>query len=269
MKLTRLAVYRPVIALTATLALLMFGVLSYFSLGLENNPELKLPIVTVTAVYPGASAETVEEQVTRKIEDAVAGLPRIKSIQSTSGTSVAQITIEFEEGVDVDIAASDVQQKVSGVRREMPTEVEEPTYAKLDFNDTPVLNLAVTATTSGDADQTRLYRVANDVVRLRLENVPGVGRVEVFGGTVPEVKIEVQPDKLRAYGLTLDEVASAVRSQYVTTSGGQVKSGSGDSTRGASLRFDARGDVDMIAAIPITNGAGANVELRNVATVYL
>ena len=267
MKLTRMAVYRPVVALTVTLAILMFGVMSYFSLGLENNPELKLPIVTVTAVYPGASAETVEEQVTRKIEDAVAGLPRVKTIQSTSGTSVAQITIEFEEGVDVDVAASDVQQKVSGVRREMPTEVEEPTYAKLDFNDTPVLNLAVT--TDGDADQTRLYRVANDVVRPRLENVPGVGRVEVFGGTAPEVKIEAQPDKLRAYGITLDEVATAVRSQYVTASGGQVKSGSGDSARGASLRFDARGDVEMIAGIPIVNAAGANVELRNVANVYL
>lgn len=267
MQLTRMAVYRPVVALTVTLAILMFGVMSYLSLGLENNPELKVPIVTVNAIYPGASAETVEEQVTRKIEDAISVLPRIKSLESISQTSVAQIVVEFEEGVDVDIVASDVQQKVSGVRREMPTEVEEPTYSKLDFNDTPVLNLAVT--TDGDADQTRLYRVAYDVVRPRLENVPGVGRVEVSGGTVPEVKIEVLPDKLRAYGVTLDEVANSVRSQYVSASGGQLRTGSGDSTRGAALRFDARGDIDMIAGIPIANPSGATVELRNVANVYL
>ncbi|MCC6179587.1 MAG: efflux RND transporter permease subunit [Chloroflexi bacterium] len=267
MKLTRLAVYRPVVALTVTLALVLFGIASYFSLGLENNPELKLPIVTITAVYPGASAETVEEQVTRKIEDAVAGLPRIKTMTSTSQTSVSQIVVEFEEGVDVDIAASDVQQKVSGVRRDMPAEVDEPSYAKLDFNDVPIVNLAVTSV--GDADPASLYRVANDVIRPRLENVSGVGRVEVVGGTVPEVLVEVQPDRLRAYGLTLDDVTNAVRSQYVTASGGQIKSGSGDTTRGASLRLDARGDVSRLGTIPVGGPGTVGVELRHVANVYL
>ena len=181
MALTRLAVYRPVIALTVTLALLMFGVLSYFSLGLEDNPQLTLPIVTVTAVYPGASAETIEIQVTRRIEDAVAGMGGVKTITSSSQTSVSQVIVEFVEGTDVDVAASDIQQKVSGIRRDLPAEVEEPSYVKLDLNDTPVVNLAVTGI--GAADPTVLYRVADDVVRPRLEGVNGVGRVEVVGGS--------------------------------------------------------------------------------------
>ena len=119
MTLTRLAVYRPVIALTATLALLMFGVLSYFSLGLEQNPQLKLPIVTMQVTYPGASAQTVEEQVTRRVEDAIAGLGNIKTLSSVSRTGLAVVTVEFQEGVDVDVAASDVQQRVSGARRDL------------------------------------------------------------------------------------------------------------------------------------------------------
>src|SRR6185436_11503149 len=229
MKLTRMAVYRPVVALTVTLALTLFGIMSYFSLGLENSPELNLPFVTVTAVYPGASAQTVEEQVTRPIEDAISSLGGIKSMQSSSQVSLSQIIIEFDEGVNVDVAASDVQQKVSGARRELPSEVEEPSYSKLDFNDQPIVNLAVTSV--GEPDPVRLYQVANDIVRPRLEGINGVGRVTVVGGREPEVQVEVQPDRLRAYGLTITDVTTAVQSQYLATSGGQMKSGSGASTR--------------------------------------
>ena len=268
MKLTRLAVQRPVVALAVTLAVLMFGIASYFTLGLEDNPELKLPIVTVTAVYPGASAQTIEEQVTRRIEDAVAGLGNIKTITSSSQTSVSTITVEFNEGIDVDVAVGDVQQKVSGIRRELPTEVEEPSYAKLDFNDRPILNLAVSSI--GEPDPTRLYRIADEIVRPRLENVKGVGRVVVIGGTVPEVQVEVSPERLRAYGLTLDDVSTAVRTQFLSASGGQIKSGSGESTRGTSLRIDSReGDVAHLAAIPVTSRDGFSTELRNVANVSL
>src|SRR5688572_30591976 len=267
MKLTRMSVYRPVVALTVTLALTLFGIMSYVSLGLENNPELNLPFVTVTAVYPGASAQTVEEQVTRPLEDSISSLGGIKTMQSSSQVSLSQITIEFEEGVNVDVAASDVQQKVSGARRELPSEVEEPSYSKLDFNDQPIVNLAVTGV--GEPDPVRLYRVANDVVRPRLEGIAGVGRVTVVGGREPEVQVEVQPDRLRAYGLTIADVTTAVQSQYLATSGGQMKSGSGAFTQSTSLRLDTRGgDLSSLQAIPISMPGGQVIELRNVANVF-
>jgi multidrug efflux pump subunit AcrB len=97
MGLTRLSVYRPVVALTVTVALVLFGVASYFSLGLEQNPQLKLPIVTVQVAYPGASAQTVEEQVTRPVEDAIAGLGNIKTLSSVSRTGLAVVTVEFKK----------------------------------------------------------------------------------------------------------------------------------------------------------------------------
>jgi hydrophobic/amphiphilic exporter-1 (mainly G- bacteria), HAE1 family len=268
MKLTSLAVYRPVVALTVTLALTLFGVMSYFSLGLENNPELDLPFVTVTAVYPGASAQTVEEQVTRPLEDAISSLGGIKTMTSNSQVSVSQITIEFEEGVNVDIAASDVQQKVSSARRELPSEVEEPSYSKLDFNDVPIVNLAVTSV--GEPDPVRLYQVANDVIRPRLEGIPGVGRVTIVGGREPEVQVEIQPDRLRAYGLTISDVTTAVQQQYLATSGGQMKSGQGANTQSTSLRLDTRGaDLSTLQGIPLTTPGGQVIQLREVANVFM
>src|SRR5688500_1599872 len=268
MKLTKLAVYRPVVALVVTLSLLIFGVVSYFSLGLENNPTLKLPIVTVNASYPGASAQVVEEQVTRKMEDAIATLGNIKTMTSNSSTGSSQIVVEFNEGVDQDIAAMDVQQKVSGIRGEMPSEVEEPSYAKLDFNDTPILNLSVTS--AGSSDPLQLYRMADDVIRPKLENIDGVGRVVVIGGEKPEVQVEVLPDRMQAYGLTLDDVTTAVRSQFISASGGQIKGGLNGSQRSTSLRIDTReGDLSMLGAIPVASKDGTSTELRNVARVYL
>src|SRR5262245_6468670 len=275
MSLTRLAVFRPVVALTVTLALVLFGMVSYFSLGLEQNPQLNLPIVTVQVVYPGASARTVEEQVARRVEDAVAGLGNIKTLTSVSRTGLATVTVEFNEGVDVDTAASDVERRVSGVRRDLPTEAEEPSFVKLDLNDVPVLYLAVTSS-SGDPVQT--YRIADDFVRPRLETVQGVGRVVVVGGQEPEVQVEIIPEKLRAYGLTISDVANAVRGQFMSTSGGDVKTGSGDGTRRVTLNVDSRetslsassgGALASLGAIPVTSPDGFSTELRNVAKVYL
>jgi HAE1 family hydrophobic/amphiphilic exporter-1 len=266
-KLTTTSVYRPVVALVVTAALTIYGLLSYFTLGLEQNPELKLPIVTVQVTYPGASAQAVEEQVTRRIEDSIAGLGNIKTITSSSQTGFAVITVEFREGVNQDIAATDVQQKVASVRKDLPAEVEEPSYTKLDFNDAPVLFLALTA--PGDGDEAALYRLADEFVRPRLEQAEGVGRVVVTGGRVPEVQVEVDPDKLRAHGLTAMDVTNAVRAQFMNTSGGQVKSGAGGGTRQTAITIDSRGDdVAALGSVAVVGPDGFGTELRNVARVY-
>src|SRR4051812_32342523 len=276
MSLTKTAVFHPVIALTIAIAIVLGGLVSYTTLGLEQTPQLNVPVVTVQVTVPGSSPRTVEEQVTRKIEDAVAGLGNIKTLSSISQTGLATITVEFREGIDVDVAVNDVQQRVSGVRRDLPAEAEEPSYLKLDLNDTPVLYLAVTG--QAGADQTDLYRVADDLVRPRLETVDGVGRVVVVGGREPEVQVDLLPDKLRAYGLTIDDVTAAVRTQFLSTSGGDVKNGGGDTSSRASIRIDSRvgglsGNasqaLDRLGAMPVTSADGFHTELRNVANVHL
>src|SRR5262245_8221202 len=130
MGLTRLAIYRPVIALTLIVATALFGLIAFGALGLEEAPSIKVPIVTVQIGYFGASAETVEQQVARRVEDAIATLSDIDTLTSTSSDGLAVITVEFKERVNVDVAASDVQQKVQSVRKDLPAEIEEPTYLK-------------------------------------------------------------------------------------------------------------------------------------------
>jgi HAE1 family hydrophobic/amphiphilic exporter-1 len=276
MSLTRTAVFHPVIAVTIAIAVVIGGLVSYSSLGLEQTPQLNIPVVTVQVSVPGASPRTVEEQVTRKIEDAVAGLGNIKTLSSISQTGQASVTVEFREGINVDVAVNDVQQRVSGVRRDLPIEAEEPSYLKLDLNDTPVLFLAVTG--QPGVNQTDLYRVADDLVRPRLETVDGVGRVVVVGGQEPEVQVDLQPDKLRAYGLTIDDVTAAVRTQFLSTSGGDVKDGGGDTSRRASIRIDSRAGgqtgistqaLDRLGAMPVLSADGFRIELRNVADIRL
>jgi HAE1 family hydrophobic/amphiphilic exporter-1 len=268
MSLTRLSVFHPVIAITVALAIVLAGIVSYLGLGLEQTPQLSLPVVTVQVTVSGASPSTVEEQVTRKIEDAVAGLGNIRTLSSISRNGLATVTIEFDESVDVNVAVNDVQQRVSGVQQDFPIEAESPSYLKLDLNDTPVLYLAVTS--DGPTDETRRFRLADETVRKRLETVDGVGRVVVVGGREPEVEVEILPDRLRAYNVTIDEVGAAVTSQFLSTSGGDVKSGTGDASRQASVRIDSRtASPASLGEIRVTAADGFSTELRNLANVYL
>src|SRR5262249_27204874 len=161
----------------------------------------------------------------------------------------AMVRVEFREAVNVDSALNDVQRAVGSIRRDLPSEVEEPTYAKLDLNDVPVTYLAVTS--DGQGDDTRLFRVADELVRPRVERASGVGRVALVGGREPEVQVELLPDRLRAYGLSISDVASAVRNQFLSVSGGDVRSGGGEQIRQSTLRIDGRGaKLDALGSQP-------------------
>jgi HAE1 family hydrophobic/amphiphilic exporter-1 len=173
----------------------------------------------------------------------------------------------------VDVATSDVQQRVSGIRSTLPPEVEDPSYAKLDFNDIPVLNLAVV--NQGNADPLALYRVANDTVRPGIETASGVGRVVIVGGQTPEVHVDIVPERLLAYGLTVNDITTAVQSQFVSTVGGRYTNP--NATQQAPVRINTRGtDLSALAAVPVTaSGAAAGtagsagITLGNVANISL
>jgi len=268
MGLTRLAIYRPVIALTVIVAIALFGLVAFKALGLEQSPTINTPIVTVQMVYRGASAETVEQQVTRPVEDAIATLSDIDTLTSNSSDGLSVITVEFRERVSVDVAATDVQQKVQSVRKDLPAEVDEPTYLKVDLNDVPILYLALTS--HGSASAVDMYRVADELVRRRIEQVDGVGRVLVAGGREPEVQVRVAPDRLRAYGLGFVDVTDTIKGQYVTAAGGDVRTAPSDGGRATGLRVESRQtSVDQLGALPIVTRDGFATELRNVADIYL
>ena len=269
MGLTRLAIYRPIITFTVLAAVVLLGVMSLLSLGLEQSPPVNTPIVTVQVIYRGASSLMVEQQVTRFLEDAIATLTDIDTMTSSSGDAVAVVSVQFKDYVNVNTAMNDVQQKVQGVRKDLPADIDEPTYLKVDLNDVPILYLALTSR-DGSAGPVDLYRVADDVVRRRLEQVDGVGRIRIVGGQEPEVQVRVSPERLRAHGLGFGDVIRALQNQYVTVAGGELRTGRGEGGRTSGLRVESRQTpVEQIGDLPVSSLDGFSTELRNVADAYM
>ncbi len=219
MRLVEIAVRRPVLVLMVIGAFVVLGLRAYSDLVLELYPRIDFPFVVVTTVYPGANPEEVETSVTKKIEDAVATISGVRHIESQSQQNVSVVMIEFELDVDTDEAAAEVRSRISGIRGELPDEVEEPTVFKFDVGSLPVISLAMT----GDRPMWQIRKLADDVVAPRLSRIPGVARVVVTGGEEREIQVNVHKDRLAAYKLTLNDVVRALSTANLNIPAGSIK----------------------------------------------
>ncbi|MBA3332083.1 MAG: efflux RND transporter permease subunit, partial [Actinobacteria bacterium] len=252
--------------LVAIASIVLFGAVSYTRLGLDQLPEITVPVVTVLVPYPGAGPREVEEQVTRKLEDGLAGLSDVEEISSVSSQNLATISVKFRESVDIDLVALEVERTVNNLRRELPTEVEAPTTRKVDLNDQPILYLALTS--AGGRDPTELFRIADDQIRPRLESLEGISAARVLGGRKPEIQVAVDPDRLRAFRLSVGDVAQALANQYQTVTGGTVRGGLADADREFALRIEGRDrDPSTLGSLTVSGRDGVSTELRNVAEI--
>jgi len=216
-----LSIRRPVLTTMLMAALAVLGLVALLKTPRTLIPSLKMPYVTVTVVYPGAGPKEIESRVTKPIEDAVAGIEGLKHIYSMSMSNVAIVTCEFEVGTDPDRAAADVREKVSSVRGKFPEGVKEPVVQKIDIRALPVLQLAL----YGGLSDRELRELADDVIKPRLARVEGVGAVDVFGGLEREIEVEVDKDRLWAYGLSLDSFVSLLRAQSLKVPAGEIRAG--------------------------------------------
>ncbi|MDR0842948.1 MAG: efflux RND transporter permease subunit, partial [Acidobacteriota bacterium] len=224
--LARLCIKRPVFATMLIAAFLVSGIFTYFSLGVDRLPKIDAPFVMVTVVNPGASPEEVETEITKKIEDAVNSISGLKELTSTSSEGMAMIAIEFELSKDGNVAAQEVQNKINQVVNELPANADIPVVNKMDPDAMSVLQIAVSAPRS-----TRdVTLIADKLIKQNLENVSGVGQVRIQGGTNREVHIVIDPERLRAYGLTVTEVIMGLQSQNMEMPGGSIKAGAKDYT---------------------------------------
>jgi HAE1 family hydrophobic/amphiphilic exporter-1 len=259
--LTSLAIGRPLFMLMAITAVLIFGAIGYARMGVDLFPAVNFPVVLVTVPYPGASPEVVESLVTKPVEDSVAGLADLDQIQSYSSEGLATITVQFKDSANADTAAIEVEKRVNAARASLPADVQAPTILKFDFNQQPIITLAL----SGDRSPEQLYRLADERLRNRLETQNGVGQVSIFGGQQREVQVNVDPARLRAYGLTLQQVTQALGAENIDLPGGQVQ----DPRKNYNLRVDAKfrspGDIEgtVVSSLP----SGGQVRIRDVATV--
>jgi HAE1 family hydrophobic/amphiphilic exporter-1 len=233
MWLSNTSIRQPVFTTMVISALVVFGLVSYRSLGIDLFPKVDFPIVTVTSVLPGADPETIETDVTERLEEALNTIGGVKSIRSTSTEGVSIVVVEFELERDVDAAAQDVRDKVSSVRRLLPTDLQEPVIEKLDPDASPILALAL----AGDRPIRELTDFAKDVVKDRLERVSGVGSVEIVGGREREIRVWLSADRLAAYGLAVDDVTRTLQMENLEVPGGRIE------TRDLELVVRTRGRI--------------------------
>ena len=225
MFLSNLSIKRPVFATVMMLALLTLGLFSYKRLAIDMMPDVEIPVVSIFTTYPGASPETVEREVSRRIEEAVNPIPGVKHVSSTSREGLSSVIVEFELNVKVNEASEEARAKISGIRNELPQGIEEPVIQKLDLQATPIISLAVRSDTMSPRDLTTL---TDRRIRRRLENIPGVGKAKLVGGLKREVNISVDPALVQAMGLGVDEVLSGIARENVNTPLGRLNRGSSE-----------------------------------------
>ena len=225
-KLAEICVRRPVFATMLILSLTVVGLFSYNSLGVDLFPKIDLPTITVTVVNPGASPQEIETEVTDQIEGAVNTISGIDELRSTSVEGVSQVFITFLLEKNPDIAAQEVRNKVDLIVNDLPVTAEQPIVQKLDTDAAPVVRIAVSAPRS----PREVTDVADNQIKQQIESINGVGEVTIIGGRRREIQIWVDPDKLRAFNVTVAQVADAVQAQNLEVPGGRIDEGTRELT---------------------------------------
>jgi hydrophobe/amphiphile efflux-1 (HAE1) family protein len=254
------SIRRPVFATMVILSFMVLGVVSLTRLGIDLFPEVNFPFVNISVVYPGASPEEVETLVTRPIEDAVAGINGVKRVISTSSESLALVGLELRLEVDPQGAAAEVREKVAAVRNRLPEQIEDPTIVRFDVSALPIMTFAVSSPQRSDVTR----RQVEDDLKPLLEQIDGVAAVEVNGGEVREIQVELDPGRLEALGLPVAVVAEAIAANNLDLPGGRMQQ------PGQTIALRTKGEfttVHEIDNVILRSTGGSTVRLRDVGRV--
>ncbi|WP_333593781.1 efflux RND transporter permease subunit, partial [Anaerospora hongkongensis] len=252
---------RPVFTTMLVMLLVVFGLGAYPTLGIDLNPDVDFPIVTVSVTYTGASPEEMESLITKTVEDAVSSVAGIKTLSSVSREGVSQTTIEFEFGTDPKLAANEVREKVASVRKRLPDQVDEPVVQRFDPNSQSIVYFSLISDSRSRGD---IRKVAVDIVKDELQRLDGVGQVDVYGASDREIQLLIDPRKLEAYNITYQQVLNIVDSQNMNTPGGRVND------KGTELTVRTIGkykDIQDIKNIIVANQGSRLVRLGDVVTI--
>ncbi|MBS1371240.1 MAG: efflux RND transporter permease subunit [Lentisphaeria bacterium] len=262
MFLSRASVRRPIAMSCFIIMLVLFGLNSYNRLGLDAFPDVEIPYVTVTTVYPGASPAEIEVDVAKRLEDAVGTIDGLKTMNTTCMENVCLITLEFQLGQSVDVAAQDVRERIDKIRKDLPAEVDPPEISKFDPNAAPVITLMLV----GDLPVDRLYDYADETLSARLSTISGVAEVQVSGGEPLELRITLDKEKLTATGLTVNEVLAKLRESNVRVPVGRIRQGKQEVNVTYDSEFKSHED---IGALEIGTFEKRRIYLRDVAQITM
>ena len=259
--LSALAIRRPVFTTMLMLGLMVLGIFGYRRLPIDQFPEVDIPVVTVQTVYPGASPETIEREVSKRLEEAFNPVEGVDRINSISLEGVSQVIVEFDLGRDGDQASQDIRARIDAVRRSLPQDIEQPVVQKFDPAAQPIISLALSSKTTPIAELTTL---ADEGIRRQLESVSGVGQVQIAGGLAREVRVFIQPDRMQATGVSAQDVMGALQRQNLEVPAGRLESGSQEQLVRVTGRIVRP---EQFAQVIVANRQGQPVRLADVARV--
>ncbi|MCU0967536.1 MAG: efflux RND transporter permease subunit [Rubrivivax sp.] len=258
MRLSEISIRRPVLATVMSLLLVLIGLVSFQQLSVREYPRIDEPVVTVNTRLTGASSEVIESQVTKPLEDSIAGIDGVDVMTSISRTESSQITVRFKLSKDPDTAAAEVRDRVSRVRGRLPDSVDEPVISKVEADATPTIWIAYTSET---LDPLELTDLINRVVKPRLQSVPGVADIQIGGDRRRSMRIWLDAERLAAHGLTVQDVEDALRRQNLEVPAGRIES------QQREFSVTARTDLATVAQfeeVALRTSGGYTVRLRDV-----
>ena len=256
-----LAIRRPVFTTMVMFGLIVLGIFGFRRLPIDQFPDVDIPVVTVQTVYPGASPETVEREVTRRMEEAFNPIEGVDRITSISLEGVSQVIVEFDLGREGDVGAQDVRAAIERIRRDLPDDIEQPVVQKFDPAAQPILSLALGSQTM---PLPRLTTLADETIRRRLESVAGVGQVQVSGGLAPEIRVLIEPRKMQALGVSAQDVLGALGRQNLDVPAGRLSEGATEDLVRVTGRIS---DPVQFGSIIVATRDGQPVRLSQVARV--
>ncbi|AOT69712.1 efflux RND transporter permease subunit [Geosporobacter ferrireducens] len=262
MNLSSISVKRPVTIVMMTLIVVVLGVISLTRIPIDLMPKIEVPVAIVSTTYSGVGPQEIEELITRPLENAVATVSGIDSLQSISTEGSSLVIAQFDFGTDMDNVALEMREKVDMVKGMLPSDANTPMVMKIDPNAQPIIQLALT---DGD-DLAKLQTFAEDTVKPRLERLPGVASVSVTGGYTDQIEIAINQEKLTGYGLTVDQIAQVLRTENYSAPTGEVKTGAQKLTIRTTGEFKS---LEAIQKLPVSLSGGSQVLLEDIATVTM
>ncbi|MCI7675530.1 MAG: efflux RND transporter permease subunit [Phascolarctobacterium sp.] len=259
MNITRFSIKRPIGICMIYALICVLGFISYFRIGVELLPEVDSQYVSVIVSYPEASTESVEQQVTKPIEEELSSISHFKQVRSATRPGRSEIFVELDPDADADLVAIEATKKVSRIRKSLPDDISEPVVLKRSSEEYPIIQLAVT----GQAALDDIYSLADSVFKERLQQASGVADVAVSGGREKEIAIEVDKERLNSYGMTLQDVISAVKKENVIISSGSVYTESLEKTVRMDAQFKEPRELEHV----LVRGNGQAVELSQLAKI--
>lgn len=260
MKLADVSIRRPVFTVMMILALVVLGTSSFYDLNVDLMPDIDFPFVIIQTFYPGAGAEAVETDVSKKIEDAVNPITGVRHVTSRSEEGYSLVFVEFQLEKDAQVAAQEAREKVAAIRGDLPEDIEEPIVRQYDPASQPIITVAV----SGERPLRDITEYVKDNIQKTFEAIPGVGAVTLVGGYEREVNVYVDIDKMESYEISIDKVKNAIMAANMEIPGGRVE----EENREYLLRTMGRlSSVAEFNDIPIDNPHGQPVYLKDIATV--